>query len=139
MPESQRILLVTDAANGGLSQSLRKHGFVVSVESDCQRAHLRLAEAPAALLIIDLADAPAALDLVKRVRATAEFKRVLIMTVAEWGSGQPTLLLSQGVDAFEPKPIDAVRLVSAVKRLLRPRKAMTAKASGVKVQSGLKD
>lgn len=139
MAESQRILLVTDAANGSLSQSLEKHGFAVSVESNCQRAHRRLTESPADLLIIDLADGEAAVDLVKRVRAAARLRKVLIMTLAEWGSGQPTLLLSQGVDAFEPKPIDAARLVSAVQRLLRPRMAMTAKASGVKGELGLED
>lgn len=139
MAESQRILLVTDAANGGLTQSLERHGFAVSVESDCERAHARLVEAPADLLIIDLADGDAAVDLVKRVRAAARLRKVLIMSVAEWGSGQPTLLLSQGVDAFEPKPIDAGRLVSAVEGLLRPRMAMTAKASGVKSEPGAED
>lgn len=135
MADSQRILLVTDAANGGLSQSLEKRGFAVSVEPNCQRAYRRLTEAPADLLIVDLGDAPAAVDLVKRVRGAARLRKVLIMTLAEWGSGQPTLLLSQGVDAFEPKPIDAARLVSAAERLLRPRMAMTAKVSSVKGES----
>lgn len=139
MAESQRILLVTDAANDRLTQSLERNGFTVSVESDCERAQVRLTEAPADLLIVDLANGDAAVDLVKRVRVSTRLRRMLIMTLAEWGSGQPTLLLSQGVDAFEPKPIDAARLVSAVERLLRPRMVMTAKASGVKGESGLED
>jgi DNA-binding response OmpR family regulator len=125
-----RILLVSDAADGGLGRALENEGYAVSVESDCERAYRQFVSAPADLVIIDVADGNDALDLLQRVRAGSKFKKVLIMAVAEWGSGQPTVLLSQGADAFEPKPINPARLLTAVERLLRPRMAMTAKASG---------
>jgi len=51
------------------------------------------------------------------------------LTVAQWGTGQATIALAQGADAFEPKPVEADRLVDAIERLLRPGMVMTARAS----------
>jgi CheY-like chemotaxis protein len=69
--------------------------------------------------------------LIKRIRSNGGPGQLRIMTVAEWGTGQATMALAQGVDAFEPKPVEAVRLVEAIERLLQPV-AMTAWARTTK-------
>jgi DNA-binding response OmpR family regulator len=81
------------------------------------------------LLIIEVRAAAQAIDLLKKVRAAPALRKVLTLVTAEWGTGQATLALANGADAFEPAPIDASRLVAAVEKLLRPRMVMTAKAS----------
>jgi len=63
---------------------------------------------------------------IKRVRATASLSQPLLLVIGEWGTGGPALALSQRVDAYEPKPIDAARLVDSVERLLGT-KALSAR------------
>jgi len=130
MAKSQRILFVTDYAPDKFSRSaLEQQGFEVSFEAETTRAYTKLLETAFDLLIIDLADPQSAVNLLKEVRGTTKLARALVLTIAEWGSGQPTLALSHGADAFEPRPIDAARLVSVVEQLLRPRMVKTAKAT----------
>jgi DNA-binding response OmpR family regulator len=133
MIESQRILLVSDAGNSRMRRVLEKHGFKVSL-ANCQNADKHLAKVLPDLLIIDLADPTEAVELIRRVRGTVQSKNLLVMAVAEWGTGQATLSLSHGADAFEPKPIDGPRLVAAVEKLLIPRMVLTANASTAKAE-----
>ncbi len=61
------------------------------------------------------------IEFIKRVRATPQLAGILILIMAEWGTGEPTLALSAGADAYEPtetKPIDPNRLVTSIERLL---------------------
>jgi len=131
----QRILFVGD---GSIDQSLRtaleEQRFEIT-ESNSKHARTRLADESFDLLIINLRDATEAVDLLKHVRASGHLRNLLTLVVAEWGTGQPMLALSEGVEAFEPAPIDALRLLSAVEKLLRPRMVMTVAASATKVES----
>ncbi|HYT50049.1 MAG TPA: hypothetical protein VEL78_06635 [Pyrinomonadaceae bacterium] len=126
---TQRILFVSD---GTIDQSLRaaleEQRFEVA-ESDSQRALSKLTIGSFDLLIINTRDATQAIELLKKVRSVTSLRNVLTLVIAEWGTGQPTLALSEGADAFEPAPIDVPRLVAAVEQLLRPHMVMTAKAS----------
>lgn len=120
MTQSQRILLVSDEeADRFLPAALEQRGFAITVAQDCESAYSQLLETTFDLVIFDLAEASDGVECVRQVRATPKLSKTLVLTIAEWGTGQPTLALSQGADAYEPKPIDATRLVAAVERLLR--------------------
>jgi len=126
----QRILFVSD---GTIDQSLRtalEERRFETAESNSSEALTQLTDGSFDLLIIDLREVAKAVGLLKQVRASASFRNLLTLVIAEWGTGQPTLALSEGVEAFEPAPIDAPRLVAAVEKLLRPRMVMTVAASG---------
>lgn len=125
----QRILFVSDGVfDRTLCDALEERRFE-TVESDPSRALTQLTNDTFDLLIINLRETTEALDLLKTVRAEARLAKLQTLLIAEWGTGQPTLALSQGVDAFEPEPIDAPRLIAAIDKLLRPRLVMTATAS----------
>jgi hypothetical protein len=47
----------------------------------------------------------------------------LLLVIAEWGTGQASLALAQGADAFEPWPIETDRLISAIDRMLHQHAA----------------
>lgn len=126
----QRILIISDeAAKEFLRHSLVEHGLRVTVAEDADAGCSLLAELHFDLVIANLSDASAGVELIKRIRSDAKLRRLPILTVAEWGTGQATVALSEGADSFERKPIDADRLFAAVEELLRPRLAMSAKAS----------
>ena len=129
MSQSQRILIVSEALDDSFRQVLEKNRFEVSWEGDPERAGSQLSNQECALLIIDLADPDVAVALLRRVRALPNARELLVLILAQWGTGQPTLALSQGADAFEPKPVAASGLLVAVEKLLRPRLAKTARAS----------
>jgi DNA-binding response OmpR family regulator len=122
---TQRIMFVTDSApDERLIAALQEHGFAVS-----RATRLVAAEAspiPPDLIVLDVLDAYEGLERLKEIRGGAELKNALVLVLADWGTGQATLALANGADAFEPKPIDAKRLIAAVERLLRPRLVMTA-------------
>ena len=126
---TQRILFVSDGTiDKSLRAALEERRFEVA-ESDSQRALSKLTIGSFDLLIIDVRDATQAIELLKNVRSVTSLRNVLTLIIAEWGTGQPTLALSEGADAFEPSPMDAPRLVAAVEQLLRPHMVMAAKAS----------
>ncbi len=122
MTQPQKILIVSEQLNEELRQTLIENKFETSWTADPEAAFQQLTTAACDLLIIDLADARAATDFVQRVRNNAA-SDLRIITIAEWGTGQPTLALSFGADTFERKPIEAASLLASVKKLLRPRRA----------------
>jgi DNA-binding response OmpR family regulator len=129
MFRSPRILIVSDQAPSKvIHTALEEHGFSVMNAGDRQTAYASLLASSFDLVVVDLATPDYGAEFVGRVRANPSLSKTFVLTLAEWGTGQPTLALSQGADAFEPKPIDATRLVSAVERLLGQEKAKTAAA-----------
>jgi DNA-binding response OmpR family regulator len=129
---TQRITFVTNASvDERLVEVLREHEFDVWMETKPSVADGRLLASPPDLLIFDILDASAAIELLQKVRSSHRLKSTPVIVIAEWGTGQATLALSQGADAFERKPIDASRLLTAVENLLRPKMVMTAKVSGL--------
>ena len=120
MSESQRILVVSDNADFPRA-ALEQRGFAVASANDCDTAFAKLVEAPFDLLIVDFAPAPGGIEFIRRVRATPQLTGILILIVAAWGTGEPTLALSAGADAYEPNEttsIDPSRLIPSIERLL---------------------
>jgi len=115
----QRILIITDDAQFELMRdALEERGFRVTVVPDYERAYRQLIEARFDLVVIDFVETVDGVEFVKRVRATPNLTQPLLLVIAEWGTGGAALALSQRADAFEPKPLDAPRLLASVERLL---------------------
>src|SRR5882724_6236933 len=120
MSQSQRILIVSDRANFPRT-ALEQRGFEVTIAPDCETAFEKLLRAPFDLAVVALAPAQDGTEFIMRVRATAQLTGILILIMAEWGTGEPTLALSAGADAYEPSeawPIDLTRLITSIERLL---------------------
>ena len=124
---SQRILIVADDAQSELMRGpLAARGFAVTAAPDYDSAYRQLLEARFDLIVIDLVEAVAGIDFIKRVQGTTNLTQPLLLVIAEWGTGGATLALRQRADAYEPKPVDAARLVDSVERLLGT-KALSAR------------
>jgi DNA-binding response OmpR family regulator len=115
----QRILIVTDDAQSeAMRGALAARGFAVAAAPDYESAYRELLDERFDLVVIDLVDVAAGVEFIKRVRGTTNLTQPLLLVIAEWGTGAGGLALTQGADAYEPKPIDATRLVDSVERLL---------------------
>lgn len=126
----ERILIVSDEQrNAAMRESLAQDGFSVTVTDDEQNGYGQLLESRFDLVIVNLSNSMTGLRLVKQIRANPQLRELLILTVAEWGTGQPMMALTAGADGFEPAPLDSRRLLAAVTRLLEPNLTMTARAS----------
>jgi len=125
---TQRIMFVTDSApDETLIAAMEEHGFAVSTETQPAVA-IEASLTPPDLIVLDVLDAYEGLELLKEIKTRSDLKTASVLVLAEWGAGQATLALANGANAFEPKPIDAKRLIAAVDRFLRPRLVMTAAA-----------
>ena len=125
MTQPQRILIASDEAfPAPIRAALEHRGFEVTVAQDFKRAYSQLLQSAFDLVFVDVAEGADGVDLIMRVRAAPELSKTVILATAEWGTGQATLALSQGADAFEPKPLDATSLVAAVERMLVKQKAV---------------
>ena len=121
----ERILIVSDdQRNASMRESLAGDGFAVTVTDE--NGFRQLLESRFDLVVVNLRDATKGLAFIKQIRANPELRDLLILTVAEWGTGQGTMALTDGVDGFVPAPVDSRRLVETVTRLLRPNLTMTA-------------
>ena len=127
MTRSQRIIIVTDDAQSELLRgALAARGFDVTAATDYESAYRQLLETRFALVVIDLVKTSAGVEFIKRVQGTTNLTQPLLLVIAEWGTGGATLALSHGADAYEPRPVDAARLVDSVERLLGT-KALSAR------------
>ena len=123
----QRILLLSDDAQSeAMRGALEARGLAITAAPDYESAYRQLIEARFQLVVIDLVAAVDGVEFIKRVRATTNLTQPLLLVIAEWGTGAGGLALTQGADAYEPKPIDAARLVDSVERLLGT-KALSAR------------
>ena len=118
---AQKILIVEDddETRALLCQALVRQGYeVTTAENGVQGYELALELRPD-LIITDLY-MPAAdgAHLLRRVRATAALAATPIVVVTGYGTGGATLALSQGADAYEPKPIRPENLLATIRRLL---------------------
>jgi len=127
---TRRILIISDdEASRSLRGALEGKGFDVTLTEDADRGYQQMAGARFHLVVVNLDKAITGAGLIKRIRANSSLSELQVLTVAQWGTGQATIALAQGADAFEPKPVEADRLVDAIERLLRPGMVMTARAS----------
>src|SRR5207253_2802221 len=126
----ERILIISDGEpNASLQRALDEHGFTVSVAEDADDGYERLSRLQFDLVIVNLNQPISGVGLIKRIRSNLALRRLMVLTIAEWGTGQPTVALAQGADSFEPAPVDTRRLGTAAEKLLRPNMLMTAIAS----------
>jgi len=129
------MIISDDEPNASLQQALDGHGFTVTVAESANDGYERLSQLQFDLVIMNLHRPITGVGLIKRIRANPALRRLMVLTIAEWGTGQPTMALAQGADGFEPAPVDADRLVTAVEKLLRPNMVMTAAASATNAES----
>jgi len=133
---NERIMIISDdEPNASLQRALDGHGFTVTVAAEASDAYERLSQTHFDLVIVNLNRPITGVSLIKRIRSNSALRRLMVLTIAEWGTGQPTMALAQGADGFEPAPIDAGRLVAAVEKLLRTNMVMTAAASSANAES----
>jgi DNA-binding response OmpR family regulator len=128
MTQTTRILIVTsdDQRTPG-RRALALQDFEIVDAPDYTAAHALLLDSHFDLIVIE-SDGAARdnIEFIKRVRATPQLAGILILIVAEWGTGEPTLALAAGADAFEPidaQPFDPSRLISSIERLLGRQEA----------------
>jgi CheY-like chemotaxis protein len=121
---TQRILIISKAQVGGsLHRSLNPRGFAVTCEQDTREAFDQLTRSSFSVVVIDLISTTDACEFIKRIRRVVTFRAIPIVVFGEWGTGQPSLALSAGADAFEPAPVEAARLIEAITRLPHRRAA----------------
>ena len=129
----ERILIISDdQTSESLRVSLKKRGFSVMLTENPDDGYRQIVEARFNLVVVNLDKAITGAGLIKRIRANPGLGELQVLTIAEWGTGQATIALAQGANAFEPKPVEANRLVDVIEGLLRPIMVMTARASSTK-------
>ena len=130
MAHSQRILIArilivsADAQFDFMRAAVEARGFEVTLAHDHEGAYRCLLESSFNLVVIDLAQAPRDIEFIRRLRVTPKLSKIFVLALGEWGTGEPTLALSQGADAYEPKPVYTERLIAAVERTLHPELAV---------------
>jgi DNA-binding response OmpR family regulator len=135
MSDLQQILILSDGVLDEFTRAaLEQHGFGVTVAHDAEKAFGQLLGSSFDLVIVDVARAQKGVEFVKRLRSTPKLSGTRVLTIAAWGTGQATLALTEGADAFEAKPLKPDRLVVAVERLLRPKAARIAAAANVSLE-----
>lgn len=117
----KRILVVEDddVVRELVRMTLERQGYVVDAAEDGIEGYELAVQNRPDLIVSDI-QMPAAdgIHLVRRVRDTAELARTPVVIVSGTGFGNAAYTLSQGADAYEPKPIDPASLVATVRRLL---------------------
>lgn len=126
---TQQILIISDYDPG---ESVRRifdgKRFNLEVAVGADEGYRHLLDSQFDLVIVSVENAKTGADLIRRIRSDGSLEQLRVLTIARWGTGQAMLALSQGIDAYEPKPIEADRLVSAIEKLLPPARVMTARA-----------
>ncbi|HLL75274.1 MAG TPA: response regulator [Pyrinomonadaceae bacterium] len=121
MSEARKILVVEDDEDQRelMRRALARQGYDVTAASDGMEGYDLALRLRPDLIITDVY-MPAAdgAHLVRRVRDTEELAATPILVTTGYGTGSAALTLSQGADAYEPKPVDPVALLATVRRLL---------------------
>jgi len=119
MTASRRVLFVAQQVPDDVTRrTLENRGFAPTFANDWQDAWGQLVDSEFSLVIADLGPDDDAIDFIRRLRETESTKAVPVLVLGEWGTGAPTLALSQGADAYERTPIQAERLATSIERLL---------------------
>lgn len=122
MTLTRRVLFVAPQIPDEVTRrTLENRGLAATYENNWQDAWGQLADAEFSLVIADLGRDEDAINFIRRMRATERTKAMPVLALGEWGTGGPTLALSQGADAYEPTPIQAESLATSIERLLTER------------------
>ena len=117
----KKILVVEDdeVSRELVKMTLERQGYEVAVAEDGVRGYELAVGAHPDLIITDVwMPAADGVYLVRRVRDTPEIAGTPILVTTGFGTGSATLTLTQGADAYEPKPLDPGTLLETVRRLL---------------------
>ncbi len=121
MTEAKKILVAEDddVARELMRLTLARQGYEVTTAEDGLKAYELALNLHPDLIITDI-QMPAAdgVHFMRRVRDTMELAATPILVTTGYGTGSATFTLSQGADAYEPKPIDPESLLATVRRLL---------------------
>lgn len=121
MSGAKKIVVIEDdeVARELMRMTLARRGYEVSTAEDGLRGYDEILKARPDLIITDIS-MPAAdgVHLVRRVRDTIELAATPILITTGFGTGNATFALTQGADAYEPKPIDPDSFLATVARLL---------------------
>lgn len=121
MSAARKILVVEDDEDQRelMRRTLARQGYDVTAASDGIEAYeLALGLRPDLIITDVYMPAADGAHLVRRVRDTEGLAATPILVTTGYGTGSAALTLSQGADAYEPKPVDPAALLSTVKRLL---------------------
>jgi DNA-binding response OmpR family regulator len=122
MAQSRHILFVSrELLDEATHRVLEERGWLLALVPDVEPAYRRLHKSQFDLVILDLTKSTEGLIFIKRLRAAQITRTIPVLVLGEWGTGAPSLALSQGADAYEPKPINAERLATSIERLLTER------------------
>ena len=116
-----KILIVEDddETRELLCQTLARQGYEVTTAEDGVKGYeLALSLRPDLILTDLYMPAADGAHLLRHVRATQELATTPVIVVTGYGTGGATLALSQGADAYEPKPVRPDNLLATVRRLL---------------------
>jgi CheY-like chemotaxis protein len=121
MSAARKILVVEDDEDQRelVRRTLARQGYDVTAAADGVEGYERALSLRPDLIVTDVY-MPAAdgAHLVRRVRDTEELAATPILVTTGYGTGSAALTLSQGADAYVPKPIDPAALLATVRRLL---------------------
>lgn len=120
MSESQRILIVSNDPAFPCAE-LEQRGLETAIAKDWAAAFAALLGLQFELVVIDFAHSRDGIEFIKRIRNTPQLAGILILILAEWGTGEPALALTAGADALEPgegRSTDPGRLITSIERLL---------------------
>lgn len=121
MDERKKILVVEDddVTRELLFMMLDREGYDVSTAPDGMQGYNAAVSTRPDLIISDV-NMPSAdgVHMVRRVRDTAEIAKTPILITTGFGTGMAVLSLTQGADAYEPKPFEPANLLVTVRRLL---------------------
>ena len=102
---NERIMIISDdEPNASLQRALDGHGFTVTVAENANDGYERLSQSQFDLVIVDLNRPITGVSLIKRIRSNPALRRLMVLTIAEWGTGQPTMALAQAPTASSPRP-----------------------------------
>lgn len=121
MSAAKKIIVIEDddETRELMRMILERHGYEASTAEDGVQGYEEILRTRPDLIITDIA-MPAAdgVHLVRRVRDTSEVAQTPILITTGFGTGNATFALTQGADAFEPKPINPESFLATVARLL---------------------
>ena len=122
MTTTRRVLFVAPQIPDDVTRRTLEHrGFAPIYEDDWQNAWEQLVESQFSLVIAELGGDEQGINFIRCMRETESTKATPVLVLGEWGTGGPTLALSQGADAYERTPIQAERLATSIERLLTER------------------
>lgn len=118
---AKKIVVIEDdeVARELMRLALERRGYSVGTAEDGLQGYDEILRLRPDLIITDIS-MPAAdgVHLVRRVRDTMEVAATPILITTGFGTGNATYALTQGADAYEPKPIDPESFLATVARLL---------------------